>query len=548
MLKKRLTSIFLSIFIVIGVVASDYCTVMAADIPTAFWGTLEASRAWFTAMQAGGAFDRGISFNQFVNTTSEQWQEVERKTMQAFKLYLFYRYQIDVTEKFPNMTVEEVRQEALRLSNITYNSFMEKAINVSDTTKEGITVQDFKYWKEFCKEFSSVSKNGLGSGELLPNTVINTVTYNPDNVAITSQKMENLGENCFSYNDHYYVYKGKFFNQDFDYSNVPTDRVRIPFAYMFCSLSSYNCWKVLEYIDVNRLTGDVITRQAPINSYVGGYSPSVYNQCNAQSNLPLCFFEDKTSYIDYTNNLVNNYAEKLSVSVGQSALDWQYEIDDSLKNTAGTSIKDGNAQQKSKEVVREGSVPVKRSSLKEEEKEGSKVVSGVIGWDIPKTEVIEAGVADPKEENKTIEDMGIIDVPAEEIENPDIPGEVIIPGEAEVVVPDEPIPIPIPISDIFKIQYGPFYPTSMDITEFFPFCIPFDFAYCVNKFRVGEGEAPVIDFPIVYPKKLQPILGESYHVIIDFNDYIFLRNIIRYFLLLSFITGLMFATRSLIRG
>ena len=122
MLKKRLTSIFLSIFIVFGVVASDYCTVMAVDIPTAFWGTLEASRSWFTAMQAGGAFDRGISFNQFVNTTSEQWQEAERKVMEAYKLYLFYRYQIDITDKFPNMTIEEVRQEALRLSTIAYNS------------------------------------------------------------------------------------------------------------------------------------------------------------------------------------------------------------------------------------------------------------------------------------------------------------------------------------------------------------------------------------------------------------------------------------------
>ena len=144
-MRKRIVSMILAVMIPILVIVTDYNSVMAVDLPTAFWGTLEASRAWFTAMQAGGAFDRGISFNQFVNTTSEQWQEAERKVMEAYKLYLFYRYQIDITDKFPNMTIEEVRQEAIRLGTISYNSFMEKVINVSHTTKEGITVQDFKY-------------------------------------------------------------------------------------------------------------------------------------------------------------------------------------------------------------------------------------------------------------------------------------------------------------------------------------------------------------------------------------------------------------------
>lgn len=557
-MKKRILSVLLSLFIICGVVLSDYERVQAVDLPTAFWGTLEASRAWFTAMQAGGAFDRGISFNQFVNTTSAQWQEAERKVMQAYKLYLFYRYQIDVTEKFPNMTIEEVRQEALRLSTITYNSFIEKAINVSNTTKEGITVQDFKYWKEFCSEFRSIAQNGLGNSQIGDDTVVKAkILYNGNFINV--ENLTSTGKDTLVYNDNYYINNFKYWDMNINMGEVPTDRVRIPFFIMYLVGVEYKF--AFLTIDINRLTGEPITISDNTHISGGGVTSnlSFINWCYQtleHCNLPTLISDTDlrgNATPNWYNNTVKNYAENYvnNLSIQQSAaaaLDWQYEIDDSLQNTAGQAIKDGNTKQSTKTIVKEGSVPVKRSSLKEEERNGEKVVSGEIGWDIPGTKTITAPIVDDTKEDEFIEDIGIIDVPEDIVIDDPVPGEIVIPGEEEVVIPVTP-DVPIPIIKLLEIQYGPFYPTAMEgLEEFFPFCIPFDIAYCVNKFRVGEGQAPVLHIPILYPRALQGVLGESYDVTIDFNDYIALRNIIRYFILILFIVGLMTLTRNIIRG
>ena len=89
----------------------------------------------------------------------------------------------------------------------------------------------------------------------------------------------------------------------------------------------------------------------------------------------------------------------------------------------------------------------------------------------------------------------------------------------------------------------------MDLTELFPFCIPFDIIYLVKKFDVSGANAPVITLPLKYPNAIRGAMGsDRYVVTIDLGDYVVVRDVIRIFLLLLFIAGLMKVTRDLIRG
>ena len=524
MLKKRITSIFLSIFIVIGVVVSDYCNVMAVDIPTAFWGTLEYSRAFFTAMQTGGAFDRGINFEDFTRSTQRQWQNLAPKVMEAYQLFCFYKEKVVVSAEHPDWTMEQINSEAVTRSFKLKNDFEDNAIKVQSTTGN-ITLKDWKYWQEFCKEFSDIAKNGvggnIGSSDINDNTVIsgkaislvNGFSFN------TETSKSSLGSKTFVYNDLNYINKfvvsngSNIIGSEETIGGVMSDRVRIPYLKMISYDWSGGGFQADIYaVDVNILTQEIITisnRRFVTNINPTSDFEQLANDFAANSSLPVIYVgSDWDADQTYINN---NGFTFLAVNEGGSSqtLDWQYKAQEALDDSeAGSAIKKGNASQSAKTVVREGSVPIKRSSLKEGEEEGSKVVSGQIGWDIPQSRVIEGQIANPAEEDEEIRQIGVIDVPEEDIVTPNEDDtEIVVPEDAEIVRPDIP-DLPVPIAEIIKIQYGPFYPTSMDITEFFPFCIPFDIAYCINKFRVGEGEAPVVTIPIVYPRVLQGTLGE----------------------------------------
>lgn len=558
-MKKRVISIILSIMIVFGVVVSDYQTVMAIDIPTAFWGTLEASRAFFTALYAGGALDHGISLSDFIASNQREWMELAPRVLEAYQAFCFYKEKIVVSAEHPDWNMSDIDREAMSRAFVLKNRFNENAITVSGNTTGQITAKDWGYWKEFCGEFAKVAHGGnIGSSTIGPNTVVYPKVYYPteDYKLSAENSKSSIGSDTFVYDGDNYICKfdwdsnGTNNNIDnIELGGVLSDRVRIPFL----KITAWGgpCLNVVSFVDVNILTKQIIGifESNYRNSFTLYSEQPMYNIINNTQLPVIC--EISSNADNNVNSYINEHGfEIFAVSTGgepSQALDWQYAAENALNsNKAGESIKNGT-KENSVPLVRDNSIPIKRSSLKEEEKDGQKVVSGVIGWDIPETKVIEGTIADPRTEEDYKRATGVIDVPIDDVIDYPEDVEVVVPDDADIVIPDNP-DLPIPIAKLLEIQYGPFYPVAMDITEFFPFCIPFDIAYCINKFNVGEGTAPVLHIPIKYPNKLKATLGDSYDVVIDFNDYIALRNIIRYFILLLFIVGLMTITRNLIRG
>ena len=561
-MKKRITSIILSIMIVFGVVVSDYQTVMAIDIPTAFWGTLEASRAFFTALYAGGALDHGISLSDFTASNQREWLELAPRVMEAYQAFCFYKEKIIVSAENPSWSTEQINSESMSRALVLKNRFNENAITVSGNTTGQITAKDWGYWREFCKEFSAIALNGIGSSDISSNTPV-SVTIRNNGSGLTTPKVDitNIYGNTLSFQNNNYIYKGKYNSASINNSEIKnnineievisTDSSRVIIPFIIIQNDLYNNRLVYKLVKSHYkiLTGEFMGSNDDIWNivyYSSELRQGVVNEIINNSEFPIVLCTN--SNYSETYNGVNENILSIKTNINSSpALDWQYGIQNAVdSNKAGESIKNGT-KENSVPLVRDNSIPIKRSSLKEEEKDGQKVVSGVIGWDIPETKVIEGTIADPRTEDDYKRATGVIDVPIDDVIDYPDDVEVVIPDDAEIVRPDNP-DLPIPITKLLQIQYGPFYPVAMDITEFFPFCIPFDIAYCINKFNVGEGTAPVLHIPIKYPNKLKATLGDSYDVVIDFNDYIALRNIIRYFILLLFIVGLMTITRNLIRG
>lgn len=76
----------------------------------------------------------------------------------------------------------------------------------------------------------------------------------------------------------------------------------------------------------------------------------------------------------------------------------------------------------------------------------------------------------------------------------------------------------------------------------FPFCIPYDIYHAFSIMAVYP-EAPVFELPFKFER-----LGIDYTITIDFADYYYLANIMRWFLSMLFIISLIVGTRKLIKG
>lgn len=548
-MKKRISMFIMSIIIIFLSIAGSYKKAFAFDIPTAFWGTIEAGRAMFTALEAGGGMSNGISLSKLEISSRDDIQRFQTQILIAYTAFCVYKEKIRIALEDPSLSENEVNEMATTSGTKIANDFKNNAINVNTSTKK-MSVQDFKYWQEYCNNISTLVRNGWDSVEG-GGSSINLVTQGVDyNLTPNTNIVED--QNIFSYNGYNYIDKGNYKLIDdnnyryFAVGNVPSDRIRIPFIWM----QRWNgVWYFrLKGVDINRLTGQVIY----VNDYVSEAGKTYDNigvrlQQNINDcNFPYVVLDVGADYDNFQNNLVRDYVENFSLKDG-SVVEEEYIL--SLKNAldsteVGKAIKEGGATRE--DLIGVSAVPIKRSSLKTKEE----TVEGVVGWDIPDTTAIAKGIADPNEREEEAKGMGIITVPENAITDIDDPSGVIaIPKDTPVSIPDtRDESLSVPIDDVISVQGGDFYPIQIDITEFFPFCIPFDIAYCVNKFHVSVGEAPIIHIPIVYPSALHGVLGESYDVIIDFNDYVVLRNVIRYFILLLFIVGLMQITRGLIRG
>lgn len=557
-MKKRIVSFILSILVIFFTLFNSYDNVKAFDIPTAFWGTMEASRAYWTAMNTGGALKNGINFEAIERSSREDMQKLQTQILIAYTAFCIYKEKIALKLSHPDWTEDQVNEEAISLGNKDSEDFKKSAINVDNTTN-GLTLKDWKYWKEFCDQISYIAQNGLGSGQIGANTSVNGKIFDFNLRLIDNlYNSSNVGGNTFVYNDYYYINKGVVPSYDpnngwstttYEFTDVPTDRVRIGFM----EFSLYWSGQLdinYKFIDINRLTGEYITNgswQGITNRVIYNFSGNYYEVVQGIINncqFP-CAVADTNYYrpsLKYQNIA---YESLLSVSQGSSTEEYQTMIEDALGDSeAGKSIKEGGRAKT--EIILPDSIPVKRSGIKVGEEEAE----GVIGWDIPDARVIEGAIADPNTEEEEIKATGVISVPESKV--------IGATDETTVVAwdKDEPISVPtddtesisVPITDVISIQGGDYYPEQFSLDELFPFCIPFDIYHCIQKFNVSSGEAPIIHLPIIYPNALKGVLGDYYDVVIDFNQFITLRNIIRGFILIFFIVGLMMITRNLIRG
>lgn len=547
---KRVFLIFISVCIFGITIYSDYQTVKAVDIPTAFWGTLEASRAFWTALNAGGGVrGGGVSTAAFEHSSREDMHNLQVQIMLAYTAFCIWKEKTALKLDHPDWSEEEINQRAEVNGRLASDRFQNSAINVNDSTKN-LTIKDYGYWREFCKSMNNIVRNGLGDVTMGENTVVNVPFVN-DSAYNTSSPKTNVGANTFDWNGLFFVDSGQYKNVgsnkiiQYSVENVPTDRIRVPYFGVIWDNGGGQISIVGYLVDFNRLTGEYLAISDLPNGSLWWVSFTLdkLNDFISNTDFPI-YISNEPQSLNAIQNWGKDY-NNLSVSAGGSSLPYEQDIENALNNTeAGKAIKEG-AENGQEEIIKEGYVPVKRSTVKT----GEETATGEVGWDVPDARTLEGAIAVPDTQDDVVEGMGVISVPEDVVRPKDDDTVAEWAKDEPISIPDtKDEPISKPIDDVISDQYGDYYPTQISLADFFPFCIPFDIYYCVQKFNVGQGEAPIIHIPIVYPRALQGALGESYDVIIDFNNYIALRNIIRAFILIFFLIGLMQVTRNLIRG
>ena len=106
-------------------------------------------------------------------------------------------------------------------------------------------------------------------------------------------------------------------------------------------------------------------------------------------------------------------------------------------------------------------------------------------------------------------------------------------------VPVDPDPT-VPSEDVWEPPENPGQ-FALDLSNYFPFCIPFDLYDFVSCLR-ADPVAPVIEWAVPLPG------GSSYSLEIDFSTFDSVAQLLRRLQLLLFCVGLAFKTRDLIKG
>ena len=83
---------------------------------------------------------------------------------------------------------------------------------------------------------------------------------------------------------------------------------------------------------------------------------------------------------------------------------------------------------------------------------------------------------------------------------------------------------------------------TMDLTQFFPFCVPFDLVYLFEKLR-ADPEALVIDWHFIIP-----YLDVDIPIEIDLSPFDSIAQLLRSLEVISFVVALMIGTKNLIQG
>ena len=585
-MKKRIIRIIICLLITFSICT---CTVYE-DVKAAEWAAgavaSVAGGPIFTALLiAGVVVAGGIAIYELDQTDPEDHAAFLSGIKESYKGWMeesiYQANLLDEAYANENEALVAAQEESTRRAQ----EWWDNCINTGSTTGDGLTVETYKYWENYCDEMNEVIDNNIGAGgsteddELLPDSVITTNVYNYtlyQNINPTGK--DNIGANCIEFNDNIYVLNGSYANAynsgtqvvstaNFNQTSVPSDRYRFYFSILLAD-TAYLYQKVC-FIDVNRLTGQVITSRYGYASTQLYYPSSMdkvtqINTTTAAQDIPT-FVTNEADAQNLFNDIVDNYDENLGVNNGSAAdlaayLALMVAI---LGNThIGKAISTGRRALTSggdeiTGVFTEDSIPTKKSKTTVD----AGTMSGQVGWDIPDAGVWDDVINGTRPYGDVVGKTGTISVPDDVITGTrdhdrviDYPDDAGVQDSNDYPKTDEgenekPEEVPEkPGKDVIDDQGGEYYPAEMDLTELFPFCIPFDIIYLVEKFDFGGDDAPVITIPIVYPEALQGVMGESYEITIDFEDFIVVRNIIRVFLLILFILGLMNVTRGLIRG
>lgn len=521
-----------------------------------------------TALLVGGCIVAGgIAVEKIVTSTPQDRADFVNGVKQSFNGFVTEYEKNLIIQSNAQITEQEAINQAVQKANSVVSDWENNMINKSITTGNGLKNETMDLWTKFSNEFNDVADNGVtsggSSGSLNSSSPVFCEIQNFTDISTQTYSKDNIYGNCIEYNGNVYVLDGDYYpytNQNIYNANqngVPTDRYRFYYTMLWVQSSNRRIVQKLNNIDVNRLSGQVVATGSVYdqNIYYSNNISEIINTIANNTNM-LVFLTDDSTYSTTLNSINADYTKlAVSTAIASSVPLWKQALQDTLNNTKlGDSIQTGrrtlvNNGDEITSIFGLDSVPIKKSGLAIIE--GDAI--GQVGYDIPDSAVWDDVISGNKPFPKVVGDTGTIVAPKSGvIETPDT-GEVVIPSDTPVVDseentddPDNPYPETTP-EDIQENQGGEFYPTGMDLSNIFPFCIPFDIYYLFSSL-VATPETPTFDIEFAYPQSLKPYLGNSFVYTLDFSDFEVVARVLKIMLSLLFIFGLMKITRSIIRG
>lgn len=566
---KRIVSVILCVCVMTISISSSYThEVKSAEYVAGVVSAIGGGPILTALLIGGVVVAGGIAIDKIVNSSPEDRANFVNGVKDSFQAFCEETKKGIIMAGNAQISESEARLEASRFAYETVQDFTNNMLNKSVSTGQSLKRETVEYWNDYCAEINDVIDNGISSGgnsgSLNSSSPVFCEINNYTSIECQTYAKDNIYGNCLDFLDNIYVVNGDYYpyNNQTIYSanqnSIPTDRYRFYYTMLWYQQSNRRIVQKLNGVDVNRLNGNIVATSSIYEQqiYYSNNISDIVNTIANNTSMPIVITDD-SNYSTTLNSINADYTLiAVSTSIGGSIPLWKSAIKSTLDDTdLGDSIQTGR-----KQLVNNGdyvgsifgldSVPIKKSGLAIVE--GDAI--GQVGYDIPNSAVWDDVISGNQPFPKVVGDTGTIVVPKNRVT--DIPDTNTVEFPADTPVtdsqptvdnPSNPYPETTP-EDVHENQGGEYYPNAIDLTQFFPFCIPFDIIYLVQQFNVAP-ETPVIEMTIPYPTALQSSLGSAgYEVEIDFNDYVSLRNIIRIFILLLFIAGLMKITRSLIRG
>lgn len=575
---------FFCLFLSVVILTTSLSVYNAKKVQSAEWvagavATIGGAPILSALLIGGTVIAGGIAIYELASSTPSDRALFVNGVKTGFQQFVTEIETNELLQNNANITEAEAIEQATATATATVADFTDNVLNQTITTGKNLKTKTVEYWQRFSSGINDVADNGInegngsiGIGDLIANRTIedphlanydygNTLalcmpTYNSNNITaeIGGKNYIVQGDYCYSTGGGTSYNLSTYANHNYNY-----------LYYIYINPSSTSLYVGLRYLNITNINNpqiyEVNSASSRTQYYKNDYLPNnQYARLSdlitnmARSSLPIIYGYGSTTDSNY---IKQNWRELLAVSGAVASVPvWKRTINSAFENThLGESIRTGRRQRINSgdyvgSVFQEDALPVKRNGLRV----NNGVASGTVGWDIPDSAVWDGYLAGEQPFPRVAGDTGTVVVPKTGVTDRPSSNTVEWPSEADIYNParnpeiGNPRPIGEPVEEIIEEQGGEFYPTAIDLTNIFPFCIPFDIAYCIGKFQTPEGTAPVIHIPIPIPTRLQGTIGQSYDVVIDFNNYIVLRNIIRYFILLFFIVALMGFTRNIIRG